>query len=204
MMKLNPTHDDVVFMGFLQFLTIAPLSLLFAFHTPNDYHTFPRPNLITKHAISISNGNSFISNFGRNDSHIEIDTSIQKKTRKKTTKSLPSYIHLIDKEDDFKKTVEEEKEKIVVVRFFAYWCKTCKSMSPYYYRMAEKLHENIIFVEIPHSPETAALYERLDVPGVPFGHIYHPKHGLMHKTQLSKRSDSSDFEKNLKRILFCT
>ena len=204
MMKLYPTHYAAIYMGLFQFLTIAPVSLLFAFHTPNDCHTFLRPHLIMNHAVSISSGNSFISNFKRDDNHVEIDTSIQKKARKKTTKSLPSYIHLIETEGDFKKTVEEEKEKIVVVRFFADWCKTCKSMSPYYYRMAEKLHENIIFVEIPHSKETATLYERLGVPGVPFGHIYHPKLGLMHKTQLLKRSDSSDFEKNLKRILFCT
>jgi len=190
---------------FLLCLVLASVSSISAFHVTSHLQPSLNPfkTAITFNAIAIPNESFFLPDHDSDDASAGIRKKMQRKLRIKN-KGVPSYIHRISTAQEFHKIVEAEEEKIVVVRFHAHWCKTCKAMAPLFYRMAEKMHEDVVFVELEHSQENAPLFEQLGIPGVPFGHIYHPKLGLMHQKHLLKRTDSAEFEKQLKRIFFCT
>lgn len=200
-MTAFPKRLQVLFVALTQCFMLVPLHPTTAFSNlpqtfGSDHKTYsPLP----RNVVAIPNDNSFFSDRNSND---EIDKTINHFSRKKKT-SLPTWIKFIDTAQQFEKLVEEEEDKIVVVRFTATWCKTCKAMSSSFHRLAEKLHGNIIFVEVSFSPKNTPLFERLGVPGVPYGHIYHPKLGLLHDMQLAKRPDTVEFEKILNRIFYC-
>jgi len=179
---------------------------IYAFHATTNIHpTSKRVSIGSNlNAIAIPNESFYIPDHEGNESTNGIRSQIKRKLGMKKNNGKPSYIHRISTAQEFHKIVEGEDEKIVVVRFYAHWCKTCKAMAPLFYRMAEKLHEDIVFVELEHSQENSALFQRLGVPGVPYGQIYHPTLGLMHEMELLKRIDTAAFEKHLKRVFFCT
>lgn len=102
--------------------------------------------------------------------------------------SRPSNICVVHSPEEFKHVVAGEKEKIVVVRWYASYCRSCKAIQPYFYRLAEKYREEkVLFVEVPISEKNAILHQGLGVPSVPFGHIYHPTVGLAEELKISKK-----------------
>lgn len=131
-------------------------------------------------------------------SKIELESSFVEPSSKpkkiaKDTKSSP-LIHKVETLQQYKEIVADETEKIVVVRFYAEWCKACKAIGPLYRRLANyyRKKENdtmmdIKFVEVPLTKENAVLHQGLGVPSLPFGHIYYPKLGLVEEQKISKR-----------------
>eukprot|EP00586_Coscinodiscus_wailesii_P022982 CAMPEP_0172500282 /NCGR_PEP_ID=MMETSP1066-20121228/136404_1 /TAXON_ID=671091 /ORGANISM="Coscinodiscus wailesii, Strain CCMP2513" /LENGTH=135 /DNA_ID=CAMNT_0013274427 /DNA_START=399 /DNA_END=802 /DNA_ORIENTATION=- len=90
--------------------------------------------------------------------------------------------------EEYKKHVVNVPDKIVVVRFFSTWCRSCKAAAPAFYRMvATQSPDNVIFVEVPLLKENAFLHAGLGVPSVPFGHIYHPEAGLVEEMKISRK-----------------
>ncbi|EED89478.1 hypothetical protein THAPSDRAFT_263903, partial [Thalassiosira pseudonana CCMP1335] len=87
---------------------------------------------------------------------------------------------------EYKEALDEERGKIVVVRFFATWCKACKAIQPSFYRMAS-LYPHIQFLEVPVTNENANLHQGLEVPSLPYGHIYYPGAGLVEELKISKK-----------------
>jgi hypothetical protein len=55
---------------------------------------------------------------------------------------------------------------------------------------------NTIFVDVPVTNTNAALHQGLGVSRLPFGHIYHPKAGLVEELKLT-REHVSEFKKVL-------
>lgn len=99
-----------------------------------------------------------------------------------------SYIRVVHTLQEFKDVVATEKERIVVVRWHATYCRSCKAIQPYFYRLAEKYREgNVLFVEVPITDKNSILHQGLGVPSVPFGHIYHPAAGLVEEMKISKK-----------------
>ena len=96
-------------------------------------------------------------------------------------------VQLIDTIQDYKKFVVDEPERIVAVRFFAPWCKSCKASHPHFKKLVLRHSPNVKFVEVPLTKETAYIHEGLGVPSVPFGHIYHPEAGLVEEMKINKR-----------------
>merc|ERR1712151_535549 len=93
--------------------------------------------------------------------------------------------------EEYKEAVADETEKIVVVRFYASWCKACQAIKPEYYRLAKQLEEqgtNVKFVEVPLTQNNAFLHQGLGVPSIPYGHIYHPSVGLVEEQSVSKKN----------------
>jgi thiol-disulfide isomerase/thioredoxin len=88
--------------------------------------------------------------------------------------------------EDFKRVVGNQKDQIVVVRWYAPWCKACKAIAPSYYRLATKF-PNTLFVDIPVTPENANLHQGLGVPSLPYGHIYHPTGKLVEELKISRK-----------------
>lgn len=97
--------------------------------------------------------------------------------------------------DDFESEVLGEKERIVVVRFHAPWCKTCKAIKIAYARLAASNPE-IKFVDVALTNKNPELRSSMDVKAVPFGHVYHPQAGLVETNPLDRRHFTS-----FKRVL---
>ena len=64
-----------------------------------------------------------------------------------------------------------------------------------YYRLATKF-TNVVFVEVPVSEENASLHQGLQVPSLPYSHIYEPSTGLVEELKIS-RQHISDFANKL-------
>lgn len=97
--------------------------------------------------------------------------------------------------EEFKSEVAEVDDRIVVVRFFATWCKACRAMEASFHRLAST-YKNVKIVEVPVTQENSNLHQGLGVPSVPFGHIYHPTAGLVEEMKLTRR-EFSHFERKL-------
>jgi len=98
----------------------------------------------------------------------------------------PENMHVATTLDDYKLLVGDEKNTIVIVRFFATWCKACQAIGPSFYRLARQ-HPNIKFVEVPVTDTNVELHQGLNVPSLPFAHIYHPTGGLVEEMKISKK-----------------
>ncbi|KAL9178943.1 hypothetical protein ACHAXT_011916 [Thalassiosira profunda] len=98
----------------------------------------------------------------------------------------PANIRTVETLEEYKELMDEERGKVIVVRFFATWCKACKAIQPSFYRMAA-LYPNAVFVEVPVTNHNANLHQGLEVPSLPYGHIYYPGAGLVEELKISKK-----------------
>ncbi|KAL7536565.1 hypothetical protein ACHAXR_007242, partial [Thalassiosira sp. AJA248-18] len=96
----------------------------------------------------------------------------------------PANLRTVSTLEEYKEVLDEEKGKIVVVRFFATWCKACKAIQPSYYRMAS-IYPEMVFLEVPVTNENTNLHQGLEVPSLPYGHIYYPDAGLVEEMKIS-------------------
>lgn len=103
------------------------------------------------------------------------------------TRSRPS-VQMVDTLQDYKRVVVDEQDQIVVVRFFAPWCKSCKSAHPHFKKMASQhSSSDVKFVEVPLTKDTAYIHEGLGVTSIPYGHIYHPDVGLVEEKKINRK-----------------
>ncbi|KAL7536495.1 hypothetical protein ACHAXR_007198 [Thalassiosira sp. AJA248-18] len=112
---------------------------------------------------------------------------VPKLLRRDSADSTYPAIQLVDTLEDYKRVVVDEQDQIVVVRFFAPWCKSCKAAHPLFKKMSLEHSPSVKFVEVPLTKETAYIHEGLGVPSVPFGHIYHPEVGLVEEKKINKK-----------------
>jgi len=109
-----------------------------------------------------------------------------KKAVAKNIDGLPSNLKLVNTLEEYKEVLDADRDKIIVVRFFAKWCKACKAIQPSYYRLS-RIHSNLVFVDVPVTEKNVNLHQGLGVPSLPFGHIYHPEDGLVEELKMSKK-----------------
>ena len=88
--------------------------------------------------------------------------------------------------EEFKQTVVDDAQGMVVVRFHAPWCRACKAMAPGYLKLA-KIHSNIQFVNVPVTETNMNLHQGLGVPSTPYVHLYHPHGGLIEEQKLTRQ-----------------
>mmetsp|Transcript_53823 Transcript_53823/g.64960 ORF Transcript_53823/g.64960 Transcript_53823/m.64960 type:complete len:193 (+) Transcript_53823:227-805(+) len=112
----------------------------------------------------------------------------------------PSNVMVVNTLEEYKQHVADVKDKIVVVRFYATWCKACKAIGPSFYRLANTYPE-ISFVEVPVTQHNANLHQGLGVSSLPFGHIYIPDVGLAEELRISKKHFPR-FEKELQSYAY--
>lgn len=108
------------------------------------------------------------------------------KTEQQKVQKKSSLVQEVTTLQDYKKVVADEKDRLVVVRFYAKWCRACKAMEPYFYKLAAA-YPNVKFVEVPVLESNANLHQGLGVPSLPFGHIYSPSAGLVEELKISKK-----------------
>jgi len=99
---------------------------------------------------------------------------IKSRSRKIQTKQ---DIHAVSTLEEFNAIVKGEKDHIVVVRYHSTFCKACQQIQVAYSRLAKR-YTNVKFVDVSITDKNN-LRETLTIPGVPFGHIYHPYVGLV-------------------------
>ena len=102
--------------------------------------------------------------------------------------------------EDYKTVVVDEDERMVVVRFYAPWCRACKAVAPLYKRLAREYSPSIKFIEVPLTKQNAFLHNGLGIPKLPFGHIYYPTVGLVEELSINKRT-FQDFRRILETYI---
>lgn len=107
---------------------------------------------------------------------------------KKFTSGRPNNIIEVTSLEDYKREVADEHDKIVAVRFFAPWCKSCARAAPSFYRVARELENTVKFVDVPVTRDTSKIHQGLQIPAIPYSHIYHPVSGLVEELRMSRKS----------------
>jgi thiol-disulfide isomerase/thioredoxin len=103
--------------------------------------------------------------------------------RKKSTSS--SVMQLVRTMEEFKATLRDSR-KCTVAIWTSPWCKACKSLRPAIWALA-KQHPNFKFIEIPVLDENANLHQGLEVPSVPYFHLYLPEMQLAEEEKLNRK-----------------
>merc|ERR1711862_16440 len=98
---------------------------------------------------------------------------------------------------EFKKVVANEQNSLVVVRFYAPWCRACRAMEPLYRRLSTQYSSSLTsrdnhrlpvkFVQVPISEQNSLLHQGLGVPSIPYCHIYYPGGELVEELRFTKK-----------------
>ena len=110
--------------------------------------------------------------------------------------SPPNTILEVTDIQAYKTEVAEETERMVCVRFYAPFCRSCKAIQPMFRKLPHDF-PGVKFVEVPLTKENAYLHKGLGVPSLPFAHLYHPDVGLVEERKINKDLFST-FKKILK------
>lgn len=125
-----------------------------------------------------------------------------------------SSIQRMNTPSQFQSHVLEEKESLVVVRFYADACPTCKATSPLFRRWSRKLETEfqpcaesddssmstatpprVKVVEMPLNKATSTfLLDQLHVEKLPYCHLYHPQFGLVEEKLVMNKSEFFNFQ----------
>ena len=60
---------------------------------------------------------------------------------------------------------------MIAVLWYAPWCRACKPVKPHIKNIA-KNHPNTKFIQVPITEKNTNLHQGLNVPSVPFMHLY--------------------------------
>lgn len=102
----------------------------------------------------------------------------------------PGNVKVVTTLEEYKEHIGGEKDKLIVVRFYATWCKACRAAAPPFYRLANTFTE-VQFVEVPVTETNANLHQGLGIPSLPYSHIYHPDGGLVQELKMTKKTHAS-------------
>ena len=120
---------------------------------------------------------------------------------------LSSSIKRIENPAQFQSTVTDEKDALVVVRFYAEACPSCKSTSPLFRKWSRDIEtcntaadstgkavQDIKIVEMPLNKATSAfMQDTLNVDQIPYCHLYHPKLGLVEEQLVMNKVEFREF-----------
>lgn len=106
----------------------------------------------------------------------------------KKSRSKSNHILHVESIEEYKEKVVDEKEQITVVRFYSQYCSSCRSSQPMFYKLAADFQQHgVKFVEVPLTKDTKILHDALEVPSLPWTHIYHPDAGLVEERKVSRK-----------------
>lgn len=104
-----------------------------------------------------------------------------------TTLDNNKYLTDIKSLKEWHMFMEKNEGKVVSVRFYSHVCKSCAAITPYYNRLAKRLHPRALFVDIPLTKDNLDLQAELKVTKVPFGYIYLSNGKLAEAMPLGKK-----------------
>lgn len=103
-------------------------------------------------------------------------------------RNLQEYKEVLDKTG--------EDERILAVLWYSPWCKACRAVMPGIRTLAKR-HPDIQFIQVPVLSENANLHQGLDVPSVPYMHLYVPEDPRLVEETKMTRKRLSGFQKLL-------
>lgn len=89
-----------------------------------------------------------------------------------------------------------EDDKMLAVLWYSPWCKACKAVMPGIRTLAKR-HPNVQFIQVPTLEENTNLHQGLDVPSVPYLHLYSPNNPRLVEEKKMTRKRLSGFQKLL-------
>lgn len=99
---------------------------------------------------------------------------------------------------NYKKALDKaaEDEKMLAVLWYSPWCKACRAVMPGIRTLAKR-HPNVQFIQVPVLPENASLHQGLEVPSVPYLHLYAAKDPRLVEEKKMTRKRLSGFQRLL-------
>jgi thiol-disulfide isomerase/thioredoxin len=123
---------------------------------------------------------------------------VLREQRQQSSISKNPLIAQVHSLEEYKRVVIDESvatNTLTVVRFYADWCRACQRIEAPFKKLAHTHHpNNVRFLEVPLTKETAFIHQGLGVPSLPFAHVYHPEMGLVEERRISKKH-FNDFAK---------
>lgn len=131
----------------------------------------------------------------RQQKNASTSTTIKATTTTTTTKLVPDIRNLKDYKDVLDKAGDDDK--MLAVLWYSPWCKACRAVIPGIRTLAKR-HPDIQFIQVPVIAENANLHQGLDVPSVPFMHLYVPEDPRLVEESKMTRKRLSAFQKLLR------
>lgn len=99
---------------------------------------------------------------------------------------------------DYKNALDQTGDdgKMMAVLWYSPWCKACRAVLPGIRTLAKR-HPDVQFVQVPVLAENANLHQGLDVPSVPFLHLYVPDDPRLVEEKKMTRKRLSAFQRLL-------
>jgi len=102
-----------------------------------------------------------------------------------SVKKQSNNIHMVITLDDFREKLKENEDRLLVVRFYSHFCKSCQAITPRFNRLARR-NPKVSFLDIPITKDNKDLSEANGVIAVPYAHIYAPNMGLVDEMRIGK------------------
>lgn len=102
--------------------------------------------------------------------------------------------NLYEYKDVLDKTGEDDQ--MLAVLWYSPWCKACRAVMPGIRTLAKR-YPNVKFIQVPVLEENANLHQGLDVPSVPYLHLYVPDDPRLVEEKKMTRKRLSGFQKLL-------
>lgn len=118
----------------------------------------------------------------------------QRKSTGTTNQLVPDVRDL----QEYKEVLDKagEDDKLLAVLWYSPWCKACRAVMPGIRTLAKR-HPDVQFIQVPVIPENANLHQGLDVPSVPYLHLYTPEDPRLVEEKRMTRKRLSGFQKLL-------
>merc|ERR1712224_148212 len=93
----------------------------------------------------------------------------------KTPPPMPLVLQDVKSLEEYKNVLDDarERRRMVAVFWYSPWCKACRAAIPGIKTLAKDFPD-VQFIKVPAVEENANLHQGLDVPSVPFMHLYVP------------------------------
>jgi len=118
-----------------------------------------------------------------------------------TSKTPPMPVVLQDVKtlDEYKGVLDDAREarRMVAVFWYSPWCKACRAAIPGIRTLAKDFPD-VQFIKVPAVEENANLHQGLDVPSVPFMHLYVPDNPRLVEERRMTRKKLPAFRKLLR------
>lgn len=99
---------------------------------------------------------------------------------------------------DYKEVLDQtgRDNRMLAVLWYSPWCKACRATIPGIRTLAKR-HPGVKFIQVPVLAENASLHQGLDVPSVPYLHLYVPEDPRLVEEKKMTRKRLSGFQKLL-------
>ncbi|KAG7366124.1 thioredoxin [Nitzschia inconspicua] len=151
---------------------------------PHEYANLPSAEEEEAPPLSSSSSSSFHQRMLLRVKQIDA----QQRRKQQSSPSNPLIQPVLNMEEF--KTVLNENHDYMVVLWTSPWCKACNALRPAMKTLA-KHHPNVKFVEIPVLEDNANLHQGLEVPSVPYMHLYLSECQLAEEQKLNRKRMSA-------------